>query len=189
MAGLGLVGTAKHGHHHLTTICCHLVRAVTQSLGALDMFNGVLRVTIKPPPTASEGSLMGHLSRRLVEILADRDLTERQAAARVGLPYESFRKILRGLTQRPRDATLRKIADGLGVPVERLAEERARDANEKFASPFVLEDITASEALDIAIARVNELPDSELEPVRAQAEQLLRAMQREATRGPSDPEG
>lgn len=150
------------------------------------MFIRVLRVTIKPPPTASEGSLMGHLSRRLVEILAERDLTERQAAARVGMPYESFRKVLRGLTKRPRDETLQKIADGLGVSVGGLAEERARDANEEFASGLTLEDITASEALDIAIARVDEVPDSELESVRAQAEQLLRAMQREATRGPSD---
>lgn len=145
------------------------------------MFPMVLRVTIGPPHTLSEGDLpMGHLSRRLAEVLDERGLTDREGAARVGMPFESFRKILRGLTARPRDVTLQKIADGLGVPVERLAEERARDANEQFASAFVVEDITASEALEIAIARVNELSDDEVESVREQAEALLNAMRRES---------
>lgn len=146
------------------------------------MFPMVLRVTISPPHTLSEGDLpMGHLSRRLAEVLDERGLTDREGAARVGMPFESFRKILRGLTARPRDATLQKIADGLGVPVERLAQERARDANEEFASTFVIQDITASEALDIAIARVNDLSDEEVESVREQAEALLNAMRRGAT--------
>lgn len=122
---------------------------------------------------------MGHLSRRLDKILADRQLTERQAAARAGMPFESFRKILRGTTQRPRDATLTQIADGLGVPVEILLRERARDAGDVLGSPPV-EDITTSEALQIAIARVHEVPEDELDVVRRQAEELLRSMQRAA---------
>lgn len=122
---------------------------------------------------------MGHLSRRLDKILVDRQLTERQAAARAGMPYESFRKILRGATQRPRDTTLQQIADGLGVPVEVLLRERARDAGDVLGSPAV-EDITTSEALQIAIARVDEIPDDEMDAVRRQAEELLRSMQRAA---------
>lgn len=145
------------------------------------MFPRVLRVTISPPYTLSEGTLMGHLSSRLAAILAERKISERQAAARSGMQFESFRKILRGKTARPRDATLRKIAAGLGVPVEWLLEERARDANEQFASPFVVEDITAGEALEMAIARVNELSPEEVEPLRGQLEELLRAMQKEAS--------
>lgn len=123
---------------------------------------------------------MGHLSRRLAEVLDERGLTDREGAVRVGMPFESFRKILRGITARPRDATLQKIADGLGIPVARLVEERARDANEPFAGAFIVEDITVSEALEIAIARVNELSEDELAPVREQAATLLRAMRRES---------
>lgn len=129
---------------------------------------------------------MGHLSERLAKILADRHMTERQAAARIGMPFESFRKILRGATERPRDATLQKIAEGLGVPPELLARERARDAGEAYAAPMGVEDITTSEALDIAIARVHELPEEELQAVREQAERLLRLMQDEATRPSTD---
>jgi transcriptional regulator with XRE-family HTH domain len=129
---------------------------------------------------------MGHLSRRLVKILAEREMTERQAAARVGLTFETFRKILRGLTARPRDATLQQIAEGLGVPMEQLVQERALDANEEFATTFVVDDITASEALDIAIARVNELPPEEVEPLRGQLEELLRVMQKEASERQND---
>jgi len=129
---------------------------------------------------------MGHLSSRLAAILTERQISERQAAARSGMRFESFRKILRGKTARPRDATLRKIADGLGVPVEWLVEERARDANEQFASMFVVEDITAGEAVEIAIARVNELSPEEVEPLRGQLEELLRAMQKEASESQRD---
>lgn len=124
---------------------------------------------------------MGHLSRRLETILAERELTDRQAAARIGMPFESFRKILRGMTARPRDETLQRIADGLGVPAEALAAERALDGGEAFTSQMTVQDITASEALDIAIARVGELPAEELDAVRAQAEALLRMMQQDAT--------
>lgn len=148
------------------------------------MFPSVLRVTISPPHIQTEGGLMGHLSRRLDKVLSDRQLTERQAAARIGMQFESFRKILRGLTSRPRDETLQRIADGLGVPVEILALERARDAGEAFNGPVVIEDITAGEALEIAIARVHEIPEDQVEETRRQAEELLRIMQRHASEQP-----
>lgn len=129
---------------------------------------------------------MGHLSSRLAAILAERQISERQAAARSDMRFESFRKILRGITARPRDDTLRKIADGLGVPMEWLVEERARDANEPFANVFVVEDITAGEAVEIAIARVNELSPDEAESLRGQLEELLRAMQQESSESQRD---
>lgn len=139
-----------------------------------------LRVTISHLYAPSEGGLlMGHLTGRLEQILADRQLTERQAAARCGMPYESFRKVLRGLSARPRDATLERIAEGLGVPADVLFRERARDSGELLSAPPV-EDITTSEALQIAIARVEEIPADELEAVRRQAEELLRSIQRGA---------
>lgn len=144
------------------------------------------RVTISPPYLLTEGGWMGHLSRRLAKILADRELTERQAAARAGMQFESFRKILRGMTERPRDVTLQRIADGLGVPVEVLARERARDAGEAYAAPMTVQDITTSEALDIAIARVHDLPEGELQAAREQAQRLLRLMQEEAGRSAAD---
>lgn len=126
---------------------------------------------------------MGHLSQRLETILADRQLSDRQAAVRCGMHFESFRKILRGQTKRPRTATLQQIADGLGTPLELLLRERARDADDLLGSPPI-EDITTSEALQIAIARVHEIPEEELEDARRQAEELLRAMQRDAA-GPA----
>jgi transcriptional regulator with XRE-family HTH domain len=122
---------------------------------------------------------MGHLSQRLEKILADRQLSDRQAAARCGMPFESFRKILRGQSKRPRNSSLQQIADGLGVPMEILLRERARDADDLLGTPQV-DDITTSEALQIAIARVGEIPEGELDEVRRQAEELLRAMQRDA---------
>lgn len=124
---------------------------------------------------------MGHLSQLLSDHLAQRDISERQAAERCGMNFESFRKVARGLTSRPRDATLQKIADGLSIPMRRLIEARARDANEPYEP--VIEDITTREALEIAIARIDDIPDEELPLVRAQVERLLRNMQAEAGSG------
>lgn len=147
------------------------------------MFICSLGVTISRLTMSSEGTPVGHLSQLLDAILRERGLTERQAAERVDMPFESFRKILRGMTARPRDGTLRRIADGFGVPVANLMEARARDANEDFASAAAVQDITTTAALDIAIARVGDLRPEELDTVRAQMEELLRAMQAEHDQG------
>lgn len=129
---------------------------------------------------------MGHLSQLLGDHLQRREITVRQAAARVGMPFESIRKILVGRTVRPRDETLRRIHEGLGISMERLLEARALDANEPMGGRAVVEDITTQEALDIAIARVGEIPPEDLEDVRRRVEKLLKAMQEDARQGEAD---
>ncbi|KIF67562.1 hypothetical protein HY68_01235 [Streptomyces sp. AcH 505] len=122
---------------------------------------------------------MGNLSQLLVDHLRQRDLSARQGAERSGMHFESFRKILAGLTERPRDATLLKISNGLSIPMARLIEARAKDANEPYegSGPYEVQDITTTGALEIAIARVAEVSDEDLPEVRRHLEELMRAVQ------------
>lgn len=123
---------------------------------------------------------MGNLSQLLADHLRARDLSARQGAERSGMHFESFRKILAGLTERPRDATLLKISNGLGISMHRLVEARAKDANEPYeggSGPYEVQDITITGALEIAIARVGEVSEEDLPEVRRHLEELLRAVQ------------
>lgn len=135
--------------------------------------------TISPPmPFVIEGVGVGHLSQLLADHLTQRQISERQAAERCGMRFESFRKILRGLIERPRDVTLQKISDGLGIPMARLVEARAKDANEQYVG-LPVEDITTKGALQIAIAKAGEIPDEDLPGIRRDLEELMRTLQAE----------
>lgn len=135
------------------------------------------RVTIGPHATVRPGVPVGHLSQLIGDYLKEREITGRQAAKQAEMTFETLRKILAGQTIRPRDETLQQIADGVGISMAAMVRARAADSGESVADA-VVEDITTSRALEIAIARIDEVPPAELEAVRLRAEELLRRMQR-----------
>lgn len=66
--------------------------------------------------------MQGSLARTLRVLRAERGLTQEQAATLIGVTSETLSDLERG-KRRAYAPTLRKIADGYGVPVEELVEE------------------------------------------------------------------
>jgi transcriptional regulator with XRE-family HTH domain len=95
---------------------------------------------------------LGPLAELIQRYLDLRQLSVRQAAARAGMSHEALSRIMAGKVRAPHAKTIEKLGAGLGIPVRELREAVARNLEES----YVVEDITTSEALQIAIARVGE---------------------------------
>jgi transcriptional regulator with XRE-family HTH domain len=96
--------------------------------------------------------MQGSLATKLRVMRAERGLTLRQAAPRLGVRPGTLSELERG-ARHPHDLTLAKIAKGYGVPVEELLEEASPLAPAPSASP--LPDAGAAGAgplLDMALA-------------------------------------
>lgn len=89
----------------------------------------------------------------------------REMARRCGLSKDTATSILSGRRPSPSEATLRKLADGLGLPIQALRQAAGRARGERV--PFVVPgwwDSLALEQRDVlyrmalALRRVNEVP-------------------------------
>jgi len=103
-------------------------------------------------PDLDPGDVLGPLAELIQRYPDLRQLSVRQAAARAGMSHEALNRIMAGKVRAPHAKTIETLGAGLGIPVRESREAVARNLEES----YVVEDITTSVALQIAIARVGE---------------------------------